>query len=59
MKVKCTSVEGRAKSLQKHVEKYLEQGWRIEHYSTAAVSAETTLGAGIKLIHSLIWQKDE
>jgi hypothetical protein len=59
VKVEGTSVEGRAESLQKHVEKYLEQGWRIEHYSTAAVSAEATLGAGIKLIHSLVWQKDE
>jgi hypothetical protein len=56
--VKCTSVDGGAKKLQKHVEKYLEQGWQIEHYSTAAVSAETTLGTSIKLIHSLIWRKD-
>jgi hypothetical protein len=46
--VKCTSVDGNAKSLQEHVEKYLEQGWRIEHYSTSAVSAETAQGTHIK-----------
>ena len=61
VKVKCTTVDGGAKRLQRHVEKHLEQGWRIEHYSTAAVNVQPetgSLAASVLLTHSLIWRKD-